>query len=96
MNFKPLYDQVLVKRDTAKTQTMSGLIIPDTASAKPHEGVVVAVGSGKRDKRGNITPIKVKVGDHIMIGKNGTDVTIDGNEYVIIPESGIAAVILKP
>lgn len=86
---KPLADRVVVEAAPAETKTAGGLIIPDTGKEKPQRGKVVAVGTGKKDE-----PMSVKVGDNILYGKySGTEVQIDGKEYLIMRESDIFAVI---
>ncbi len=86
---KPLADRVVVEAAPAETKTASGLIIPDTAKEKPQRGKVVAVGTGKKDE-----PMTVKVGDNILYGKySGTEVMIDGKEFLIMRESDIFAVV---
>ncbi len=86
---KPLADRVLVKPAPAEEKTSSGIIIPDTAKEKPQRGEVIAVGTGKKDE-----PMTVKVGDSVLYGKYaGTEITIDGEEYLIMRESDIFAVI---
>ena len=86
---KPLADRVVVEAAPAEERTAGGLIIPDTAKEKPQKGKVVAVGSGKKDE-----PMTVKVGDHILYGKySGTEVMIEGKEYLIMRESDIFAVV---
>lgn len=89
VNVKPLADRVLVEPLPAETKTASGIIIPDTAKEKPVKGTVVAAGPGKTDE-----PITVKVGDTVLYGKYaGTDITIDGKDYLIMRESDIFAII---
>ncbi len=89
VNFKPLADRVLVKPAAAEEKTASGIIIPDTAKEKPQQGTIVALGTGKKDE-----PINVKVGDQVLYGKySGTEVTIEGNDYLIMKESDIYGVI---
>lgn len=89
VNIKPLADRVLVEPAAAEEKTASGIIIPDTAKEKPQKGTVVAVGGGKKDE-----PLTVKVGDTILYGKYaGTELTVDGNDYLIMRESDIFAVI---
>jgi chaperonin GroES len=86
---KPLADRVVVEANAAEERTAGGLIIPDTAKEKPQKGKVVAVGTGKKDE-----PMTVKVGDNILYGKySGTEVMIDGKEYLIMRESDIFAVV---
>jgi len=94
MAFKPLHDRVLVRRVESDAKTAGGLIIPDTAKEKPQEGEVVAVGAGARDEDGDRIAMDVKAGDKILFGKwSGTEVTIDGEELLIMKESDIMGVI---
>ncbi|GAB4385962.1 co-chaperone GroES [Albidovulum sp.] len=94
MAFKPLHDRVLVKRVESEEKTKGGLIIPDTAKEKPAEGEVVAVGEGARKDSGELIAMSVKPGDRILFGKwSGTEVTIDGEEMLIMKESDILGVI---
>jgi len=96
MKFRPLPDRVLVRRLDDEAKTAGGIIIPDTAQEKPTEGEVIAVGSGARDETGALIPLDVKKGDRILFGKwSGTEVTIDGEELVIMKESDIFGVIEK-
>jgi len=89
VNIKPLADRVLVEPAKAEEKTAGGIIIPDTAKEKPQKGVVVAVGTGKKDE-----PMTVKVGDNVLYGKySGTEISVDGNDYLIMRESDIYAVI---
>ena len=89
VKFKPLADRVLVEPAAAEEKTASGIIIPDTAKEKPQQGKIVAIGTGKKDE-----PINVKVGDQVLYGKySGTEVTIDGSDYLIMKESDIYGVI---
>ncbi len=89
VNIKPLADRVLVVPSPAEEKTASGIIIPDTAQEKPQRGKVVAAGPGKKDE-----PMTVKVGDHVLYGKyGGTEITIDGVEYMIMRESDIYAIV---
>ena len=89
VNFKPLADRVLVEPAAAEEKTASGIIIPDTAKEKPQKGSIVAVGEGKKDE-----PITVKVGDHVLYGKySGTEITVDGKEYLIMKQSDIFGII---
>ena len=89
LNIKPLADRVLVEPATAETKTASGLIIPDNAKEKPQKGTVVAVGNGKVDE-----PLTVKVGDTVLYGKyGGTDLKLDGVDYLMMRESDILAII---
>ena len=94
MKFRPLHDRVVVTRIDADSKTAGGIIIPDTAKEKPSEGKVISVGPGGRDEAGKITPIDLKVGDRVLFGKwSGTEVKIDGVEYLIMKESDIMGVI---
>ena len=96
MSFRPLHDRVLVRRVKEEEKTKGGIIIPDTAKEKPQEGKIVAVGTGVRDESGKVTPLDVKAGDKILFGKwSGTEVTIDGEELIIMKESDILGVIVK-
>lgn len=90
MAFTPLHDRVLVRRLEGDEKTAGGLIIPDSAKEKPAEGEIVAVGAGARDEDGERIAMDVKVGDKVMFGKwGGTEVTIDGEELLIMKESDI-------
>jgi len=94
MKFRPLQDRVVVRRLDDDKKTAGGIIIPDTAQEKPTEGEVIAVGPGARDESGTLHPLDVKVGDRVLFGKwSGTEVTIDGEELVIMKESDIFGVI---
>ena len=94
MKIKPLHDRVLVQRIEQDETTKSGIIIPDTAKEKPQEGKIMAVGAGKRDDSGNVHALEVKKGDKILFGKySGTEVKIEGEEYVILREDEILGVI---
>ncbi|MEL6349480.1 MAG: co-chaperone GroES [Myxococcota bacterium] len=94
MNFRPLYDRVLVKRVAAEQKTSGGLILPDSAKEKPQEAEVIAVGQGKALKDGETRPVSVNVGDHILFGKyTGDEIKLDGEEHIILRESDILAVI---
>jgi chaperonin GroES len=89
VNITPLHDRVLVRRLEEKETAKGGIIIPDTAKEKPHEGEVIAVGAGKMEK-GHRIPLEVKVGDRILFGKyTGNDITIDDQEYLILREDEI-------
>ena len=92
--FKPLHDRVLVKRIEQEKKTSGGIIIPETAQEKPQEGEIVAVGLGARDESGRLQPLDVKVGDRILFGKwSGTEVKMDGQEFLIMKESDIMGVV---
>jgi chaperonin GroES len=97
MKFRPLHDRVVVKRIEAEEKTAGGIIIPDTAKEKPQQGEVVSVGPGGRDEAGKLIPIDVKPGDRVLFGKwSGTEVKLDGVEYLIMKESDIMGVIDQP
>jgi len=94
MNFKPLHDRVLVRRVESDQKTAGGIIIPDTAQEKPMEGEVLEVGSGARDEVGKLVPLDVKKGDNILFGKwSGTEVKMNGEDYLIMKESDIMGII---
>lgn len=94
MKIKPLSDRVVVKPAAAEETLQSGIIIPDSAKEKPQKGEVVAVGPGKASDTGEIVTMSVKVGDNILYGKySGTEVTIDKEEYLIVRESDILAIV---
>jgi chaperonin GroES len=94
MKFRPLHDRVVVRRVEEDTKTKGGIIIPDTAQEKPMQGEVIAVGPGGRDEAGKLIPIDVKPSDIILFGKwSGTEVKIDGTEYLIMKESDIMGVL---
>jgi chaperonin GroES len=94
MKFRPLHDRVVVKRLESDTKTKGGIIIPDTAKEKPQEGKVIAVGPGARDESGKIVALDVKEGDRILFGKwSGTEVKLDGEDFIIMKESDIMGVI---
>ncbi len=92
---KPLQDRVIVKRKDAETKTASGIIIPDTAKEQPQEGVIIAVGEGKKED-GKRMPLDVKKGDDILFSKYaGTEIKMDGEEYLIMREDDIVGIITK-
>ena len=94
MKFRPLHDRVVVKRIEAEEKSAGGIIIPDTAKDKPQQGEVIAVGPGGRDETGKLIPIDVKAGDRVLFGKwSGTEVKLDGVEYLIMKESDIMGVL---
>jgi chaperonin GroES len=94
MKFRPLRDRVVVTRIEPEGKSAGGIIIPDTAKEKPSEGEVVAVGPGGRDEAGKLIQIDLKTGDRVLFGKwSGTEVKIDGVEYLIMKESDIMGVI---
>jgi chaperonin GroES len=97
MKFRPLHDRVVVKRIEGEEKTAGGIIIPDTAKEKPQQGEVVSVGPGGRDESGKLIPIDVKPGERVLFGKwSGTEVKLDGVEYLIMKESDIMGVIDEP
>ena len=94
MKFRPLHDRVLVRRAEAETKTAGGIIIPGTAEEKPSEGEIVAVGSGYVNDNGEVRALDVKTGDKVIFSKwAGTEVTIDGEELMVMKESDIIGVI---
>ena len=94
MKFRPLHDRVLVKRLDEDEKSPGGIIIPDTAKEKPSEGKVVAAGSGTKSEDGKITALDVKKGDKILFGKwSGTEVTVNGDDLIIMKESDILGII---
>ena len=94
MKIKPLRDKVVVMRLEEEEKKVGGIIIPDTAKEKPMQGKVMAVGPGAMDKNGKRIPMEVKKGDRVLFGKySGTEVTIDGKEYLIMDASDIYAII---
>lgn len=94
MKFRPLHDRVLVRRIAQEEKTAGGIIIPDTAQEKPSEGQIVAAGTGARREDGSIVSMEVKAGDSVLFGKwSGTEVSIDGEELLIMKESDILGVI---
>ncbi len=96
MKIKPLADRIIVKRLEEETKTKGGIIIPDTAKEKPAEGKVEAVGSGKLKEDGARIAMEIKVGDRILFGKySGTEVKIDGEEYLIMREDDVLGIIGK-
>lgn len=94
MKLRPLHDRLLVERVEEAETKKGGIIIPDSAKEKPQEGTVVAVGNGKRNEKGEIVPLEVKVGDRILFGKyGGNDVNVDDREYLILREDEVLAVL---
>ena len=95
MKFRPLHDRVVLKRVNAEEKSSGGIIIPDTAQEKPQQGEVVAVGPGGRDDAGKLIPIDLKAGDRVLFGNwSGTEVKIDGVEYLIMQESDVMGVLI--
>ena len=94
MKVKPLGDRILIKQLEAKEKTKGGIVIPDTAKEKPQEGEVVAVGEGKKTEDGKVIAPSVKVGDKILYGKySGTEITVDEEDYLIVREEDILAIV---
>ena len=94
MAFKPLHDRVLVRRVKSEEKTKGGLIIPDNAKEKPAEGEIVSCGDGARKDSGELIAMAVKAGDRVLFGKwSGTEVTVDGEELLIMKESDVLGVI---
>ena len=93
MKIRPLQDRILIQRVEEEEKTAGGIIIPDSAKEKPQEGRVIAVGKGKVLDNGQIAPLEVAEGDRVLFGKYvGTDVTLDGEDYVILREEDILAI----
>jgi chaperonin GroES len=93
-NVRPLHDRLLIRRIEEKETVKGGIIIPDTAKEKPQEGEVIAVGNGKILENGTKIPLDVKVGDKILFGKySGTDIKIDGQEFLILREDEVLAIV---
>ncbi|HOY96380.1 MAG TPA: co-chaperone GroES [Catalimonadaceae bacterium] len=94
VSIKPLADRVLVRPAAAEERTASGLIIPDSAKEKPQKGEIVAIGEGKTAENGTVVKPQVKVGDNVLYGKYaGTEITVDGKDYLIMRESDIFAIL---
>ena len=94
MKFRPLHDRVVIRRVDSEEKTRGGIIIPDTAKEKPQEGEVIAVGPGARNEQGQFVELDVKAGDRVLFGKwSGTEVKIDGKEFLIMKESDVMGVL---
>ncbi len=94
MKFRPLHDRILLRRIEQEAKTAGGIIIPDTAKEKPVEGQIVAVGSGLRDDSGKVIPLEVKAGDRVLFSKwAGTEVTINGEELLVMKESDVVGIV---
>lgn len=94
MNLKPLHDRVIIKRMEEEKMSAGGIVIPDSATEKPIKGEIVAVGEGKPLDNGSVRALKVKAGDKVLFGKySGTEVKVDGTEYLVVREDDIFAVI---
>ena len=93
MQIRPLHDRVVARRIKAEEKTAGGIIIPDIAQEKPQEGEVVAIGPGPRNEKGELIPLDVEVGDHVLFGKwSGTQVMVDGKNVLIVKESDILGI----
>jgi chaperonin GroES len=96
MNLRPLADRVIVKRIDSETRTASGIVIPDSAAEKPDQGEILAVGPGKKNDKGELSSMNVKVGDRVLFGKySGQTVKVDGNELLVMKEDDLFAVVEK-
>jgi chaperonin GroES len=96
MKFRPLHDRIVLKRIDAESKTAGGIIVPDTAQEKPQQGEVITVGPGARDDSGKLIPIDVKAGDRVLFANwSGTEVKIDGVDYLIMQESDIMGVLTE-
>jgi len=94
MKFRPLHDRILVKRVQSEEKTVGGIIIPDNAKEKPMEGLVVAVGLGKRQEDGNLVKPDVKVGETVLFGRySGSEIKIDGTEHIVMREDDLLGII---
>ena len=94
MKVRPLHDRIIVQRIEEEEQSVGGIIIPDTAKEKPQQGKVIAVGKGKIEKDGKVTPLDVKAGDTVLFGKYaGQEIKVDGGEYLIMREEEVLGVI---
>jgi chaperonin GroES len=96
MNLRPLHDRVIVKRLDQETKTASGIVIPDAAAEKPDQGEVLAIGAGKRNDKGDLIALDVKVGDRVLFGKYaGQTVKVEGQELLVMREEDIMAIVQK-
>ena len=96
MNIRPLYDRIVVKRIEEQETTRHGIVIPDSAQEKPQEGEVMAIGKGKRLDDGKMVALDVKAGDRILFGKySGSEVNVENDEYVIMREEDVLAILGK-
>ena len=94
MKLRPLHDRVIVRRLEEERKTASGIVIPDTAAEKPDQGEVLAIGPGKKNEDGKLSPVDLKVGDKILFGKySGTTVKVDGEELLVMREEDVMAVV---
>ena len=96
MNLRPLHDRVIVKRLLILSKTASGIVLPDNAAEKPDQGEVLAVGPGKKNDQGVVSPLNVKVGDRVLFGKySGQTVKMNGEELLVMKEDDLFAVVEK-
>ena len=96
LKIRPLHDRVIIQRLEAEQKSPGGIVIPDTAAEKPIRGKIIAVGKGKILENGDVRPLDVKVGDHVLFGKySGTEVKVDGEDYLVMREEDVMAVIEK-
>jgi chaperonin GroES len=96
MNLRPLQDRIIVKRIEEEAKTAGGIFIPETAKEKPQQGEIVAVGNGKKTEDGKVIPVDLKAGDRVLFGKYaGTEIKLDGMEYLIMREDDILGVVEK-
>lgn len=96
MNLRPLQDRIIVKRIEEEAKTAGGIFIPETAKEKPQQGEIIAVGNGKKTEDGKVLPVDLKVGDKVLFGKYaGTEIKLDGQEYLIMREDDILGVLEK-
>jgi len=95
MKIKPLGDRIVIKALEAKEQTRGGIVLPDSAKEKPQEAEVIAIGEGRKTDEGKLIPLTVRIGDKVLYGKySGTEITVDGEEYTIIKEDDVLAVVV--
>ena len=96
MKLRPLHDRVIIQRLDAETRSPGGIVIPDSAAEKPDQGEVLAVGPGKKNDKGEVSPMAVKVGDRVLFGKySGQTVKVDGDELLVMKEDDLFAVVEK-
>ena len=94
MTVRPLHDRIIIKRVEEKESIKGGIIIPDSAKEKPQEGLVIAVGNGKKTEEGKVIPLDVKAGDRILFGKySGTEIKLDNQEYLILREEEVLGIL---
>jgi chaperonin GroES len=94
MTVRPLHDRIIIKRVEEKESVKGGIIIPDSAKEKPQEGLVIAVGNGKKTEEGKVIPLDVKAGDRILFGKySGTEIKLDNEEFLILREEEVLGIL---